>query len=304
MIKLGIIGYSKLNGHPYSFSGIINGINKSYFKNYANWPFIYDYLLKNKKKLGFKGMRITHVWTQNYILTKNIANSCLIKNPCLSLKEMIQDIDAVIIARDDWKSHLNLAIPFLKKNIPTFVDKPLTLNKKEMNLFKPYLKKGLLMSCSGLRFSPKILNLKKNLKKLGRIKNIEALVVNNFEKYGVHMLDIINELLGVKYHSIYKISPNKQFYKNKTKNNISFILKCLGKVEKTFDINLFGSKKNLKIKIDDNFNAFYNTLRNFEKMIKTKKNPIKFDSTMNIMNTLKAGSEIKKFNKKNKPCLI
>ena len=304
MIKLGIIGYSKLNGHPYSFSGIINGINKYYFKNYANWPFIYEYLIKNKKKLGFKGMRITHVWTQNYILTKKIANACLIKNACLSLKEMNQDIDAVIIARDDWKSHFNLAIPFLKNNIPTFVDKPLTLNKKEMVLFKPYLKKGILMSCSGLRFSAKILDLKKNLKKLGRIKCIEALVVNNFEKYGVHMLDIINELLGVKYHSICKISPNKQFYKITTKNGISFFLKCLGKVDKIFEINLFCSKKNLKIKIDDNFNAFYNTLRNFEKMIKTKKNPIKFDKTINIMNTLKVGSSIKKFNKKEKQCLI
>ena len=54
MIKLGIIGYSKLNGHPYSFSGIINGINKYYFKNYANWPFIYEYLIKNKKKTRFQ----------------------------------------------------------------------------------------------------------------------------------------------------------------------------------------------------------------------------------------------------------
>ena len=54
MIKLGIIGYSKLNGHPYSFSGIINGINEYYFRKNANWPFIYDYLIKNKKKIGFK----------------------------------------------------------------------------------------------------------------------------------------------------------------------------------------------------------------------------------------------------------
>lgn len=304
MIKLGIIGYSKLNGHPYSFSGIINGINDYYFKNYANWKFIYDYLIKNKKKIGFKRMKITHVWTQNYILTKKIAKSCLIKNACLSLKEMIQDIDGVIIARDDWKSHLNLAIPFLKKNIPTFVDKPLTLNKKELILFKPYLKKGILMSCSGLRFSAKILNLKKNLKKLGRIRYIEASVVNNFEKYGVHMLDIINELLGVKYHSICKVSRSRQFYKITTKNGISFFLKCLGKVDKIFEINLFCEKKNLKIKIDDNFDAFYNTLRKFEKMIKTKKNPIKFHNTINIMHTLKVGSDIKKINKKNKQCLI
>ena len=33
MIKLGIIGFSKNNGHPYSFSAIINGYDREHANN-------------------------------------------------------------------------------------------------------------------------------------------------------------------------------------------------------------------------------------------------------------------------------
>lgn len=287
MIKLGIIGYSKNNGHPYSFSGIINGIDKSYFKNFANWPFIYNYLIKNYKKLVFKKMKITHIWTQNLKLTNNIAKSCLIKNVCKKPSEMLNEIDAVIIARDDWKSHKKLSSPFLKMNIPTFIDKPLTLEKKQLDFFKFYLKKGILMSCSGMRYSEKI-KKKFVLKKAGKINLIKISVVNDFEKYGVHMLDVINQILKIKFKKIKKISKNKNLYKILTNNNIPIYLNCLGKANRTFKIRVYGKKGKVNFNINDNFKSFYNTLKKFEKMIISKKNPIHYNDTINIMNTIRA----------------
>ena len=50
MIKIGIIGFSKNNGHPYSFSAIINGYNKQYFKK-VGYKFILEYLNKQPKKI-------------------------------------------------------------------------------------------------------------------------------------------------------------------------------------------------------------------------------------------------------------
>ena len=75
---------------------------------------------------------------------------------------MLDEVDALIIARDDWKSHFKLSISFLKKNIPTLIDKPLTLSRSELTKFKPYLKKGILMSGLRLRFSSKINKAKRN----------------------------------------------------------------------------------------------------------------------------------------------
>ena len=291
MIKVGLIGFSKFNGHPFSFSGIINGINESYFKKNAGWPYIYSYLKQNKKKLKFKKMRVSHVWTQNIRVTKKISKSCLIENICSNPKQMINKVDAIIIARDDWKSHYKIAIPFLKKKIPTFIDKPLTLNNNEIKLFSPYLKKNILMSCSGLRFSSKVLNFKKKIKTIGKIKKIEAFVLNDFEKYGVHMLDIINELLDENFKNIYNTVEKKDFFKITSQSNIKIELKCLGRVKKIFDIYFYGTKKKLKLSIDDNFDAFYNTLKNFEKMIKNKKEIISYQDTLNIMNTIIAGNK-------------
>ena len=52
MIKLGIIGFSKNNGHPYSFSAIVNGFNEVYFKK-VGYPQILNYLKKKKEKRIF-----------------------------------------------------------------------------------------------------------------------------------------------------------------------------------------------------------------------------------------------------------
>ena len=49
MIKIGIIGFSKNNGHPYSFSAIINGYSKHHFKK-IGYKFILEYLNKQPKR--------------------------------------------------------------------------------------------------------------------------------------------------------------------------------------------------------------------------------------------------------------
>ena len=53
------------------------------------------------------------------------------------------------------------------------------------------------MSCSGLRYSQKIKNKKLLFQKIGKINSIQMFVVNDLEKYGVHMLEIINEIMRI-----------------------------------------------------------------------------------------------------------
>ena len=45
-IKLGIIGYNEGNGHPYSFSAIINGFNPN--ADWSRYPQILEYLKLNQ----------------------------------------------------------------------------------------------------------------------------------------------------------------------------------------------------------------------------------------------------------------
>ena len=45
VVKLGVIGLSAGNGHPYSWSAIVNGYNPEVMKN-CGFPIISEYLAK------------------------------------------------------------------------------------------------------------------------------------------------------------------------------------------------------------------------------------------------------------------
>ena len=119
MIKLGIIGLkNRDNGHPFSFSAIINGYNEKYFKR-SNYKHILNYLKKKQKKnFGIKDEKITHAWTQNILLIKTLCKSCNIDNAVKNYKEMIGNVNGVIIARDDL--HYSISKHFLKKKNSSF----------------------------------------------------------------------------------------------------------------------------------------------------------------------------------------
>jgi len=261
-LKIGLIGFNKSNGHFFSYPAIINGYIKKKFEK-LHWPNILNYLEKeSKKKFNIKNAKITTIWCQNYSLSKKVSKACNIESPVKDYKNMLNKVDAVIIARDDWKSHLKLSLFFLKNKKKVFIDKPLTLSKKELYFFSKYLKSNFLLSCSALRFSAEI-------KKVKNVKTdkMELFTVNDFNKYSIHMLEFAY-LLGFK-----KIL--KYAYKG---NNLN-IITPKGEVNINFnDKNKFHSAKlyykgNLikKIIFKDNFYMFKSMLKNFIKFCKNKK---------------------------------
>ncbi len=286
MIKLGIIGFSKNNGHPYSFSAIINGYNKKYFKK-VGYPQILKYLEKQKKKNFYiKDLKITHAWSQDFKKTELLCHACNIEKPVKNLKAMVGNVDGIIIARDDWRSHKKIASIFLEKKIPVFIDKPLTLSIKELKYFKKFADQKLLMSCSSLRFSNELKKIKPEIKNKKFIKLIIANVVNDVEKYAVHMLEVISALKILKVRKVTKL---KGFYKSfhlDLKSGASLILNCFGSSFFIFNIQLYLVKKKIEIDFVDNFSSFKNTLTEFSKLIRKKKTNYDFNETSEIIKTL------------------
>ena len=286
-IKLGIIGFNEGNGHPYSFSAIINGYKKSYFKK-IGYKNILNYLENKKKKdFGIFNAKVTHAWSQNYKKTVALSKACKIKHPLKNLIEMTDCVDAVIIARDDWKSHYRMAIPFLEKELPVFVDKPLSFSSYELDIFQKYVNKGLLFSTSSLRFSNEILIVKDFLKTSGKIKFIISNVPNNIEKYSVHILEFISALGLLKPLHIKKIRTGFESYLIKLKNNIHLMLNCLGKESQVLNVTFISQKRNLFINFTDNFSSFKNTLERFIVMVRNKKVIVPYNKTLGIMNLIK-----------------
>ena len=276
ILKIGLIGYNKSNGHFFSFPAIINGYNKSKFKK-LNFPKILKYLEKeNKYKFNIKNAKITNIWCQKTNLSKSVSEACGIKIINKKYQEMANKVDAVIIARDDWKSHYKISKFFLRKNIKVFIDKPLTLSKKELIFFTKYLKSKLLMSCSALRFAKEYKNVK-NLK----TNNIHMYTINSFDKYLIHMVELAY-IMGFKKINSFKKNKNEL----SAKTNKGNIIINLSNKNIYHYIKLFKNDKLIKkIYFNDNFNMFMGMLKNFISFCNNKK-IYSYNETINIINNL------------------
>ena len=290
--KAAIIGYSPENGHPFSFSAIVNGYNHQQFAK-TNWHVILDYLgTQPPENFGFAGWTIDYAWTQDRHVTQALSNACKIPNPLDDYRQIPDDVEAVIIARDDWQSHFELAMFFLKKGCSVFVDKPLSLDQRELDIFFPYLQAGKLMSCSGLYFAQELEMVRQSFSKTGKIHHINATILNEVVHYGVHMLDAIGGLGFPQIIAITKLATPHQSFLLELANGVPVFLNCLGKVGKTFHFSVYGEKSHFHIDLHNNFMAFRKTLQHFFAMAEKATPPISPQHVLNTMNLLKTASEM------------
>ena len=294
MIRAGIVGFSEGNGHPFSFSAIINGYDDTAFAN-AGWSVILNYLRRQpSESFGIDDVRITHAWTQDRKITNRLCEACLIENPCTDVSDMLGEVDTLIVARDDWETHAQLAMPFLRYGIPVFVDKPLTLDSDELLEFTPYLENGLLMSCSGLRYAVEIDSLRVPEPLTGSIKLLSGTVVKGLERYGIHLIEAVASIGGVfaRPVAITRLDAPHESFLLRFDSDIPFRLDCLGEVGKTFHLSVFGEKSHFHFDLHDNFTAFHRTLTHFFAMVRTGTPSIDPTETVAIMNLLSRARDL------------
>lgn len=296
MIKIGIIGLSEENGHPYSFSSIINGYDDEYMSQ-SGWDNIYMYLKERDiSDFGIQDSKITHVWTQNLEESRKIAKASKIDNVVEKYEEMISEIDAVIIARDDYQSHKIIAKPFLDGGKYVFIDKPLSLDIDDLIYFKPFIKSGQLMSCSGIKYAPELDKIKRDLKDFGKIKLIRGTTVKSWEKYAIHMLDGIFSVVPFNVKSVQYNNSNHESFTLFNFDGSIIQIDALGSCELMLRIEFFSDTKYYKADTLNSFDAFRRTLWNFIDTIKNKETTNSL-LTLDLMKVLIAGNMSKASNK-------
>ncbi len=286
-IRTGIIGLSEGNGHPFSFSAIVNGYDDQHFAA-AGWPVIHNYLrAQPPDRFGIGEARITCAWTQDPALTAVLCAACRIDTACATPQEMIGQVDAVIVARDDWETHAAFALPFLDAGLFVFVDKPLSLDDGDLARFEPYLRQGRLMSCSGLRFAAELDSLRgrRDQWEIGTPKVIHAAVLNGVEKYGIHMIEAVASLDPAwgGARSITRLDVPHDAWLITLSDGVPLLLHCLGNAGKTFHLSIYGDRGHRHFDLHDNFSAFRRALEAFFGMVTTGRPPIAPDETLAIM---------------------
>lgn len=297
MIKIGMIGLSEGNGHPYSFSAILNGYNKKEMEK-SGWTGIYNYLnLKDESDFLLNEAKVTHIWTQCKEESIKISKSTYIENICENYIDMLSEVDAVIIARDDYEMHYELSKPFLESGLIVFIDKPLSININELKYFKPYLENNKLMSCAGIRYAKELDYIRTNIERFEDIKLVRGTVLNSWEKYGIHMLDGIFNIIEFDVKSIFAIKGKHMSVVLKNNDQSIIQIDALNETVKTFQFDFWAKNKKITTEIEDNFSAFKRTLFYFLKMIKTGKSDIECELTINLMKVLIAARISQKENR-------
>ena len=289
MNNLGIIGLSEGNGHPFSFAAIINGYSDAGLRE-SGWPVIYEYVRRrDRSEFGIEDLRITHAWTQDPEQTERLCAACLIPHAASRVEEMIGQVDAIILARDDYENHYPMAMPFLKAGLPVFVDKPLSLALEEVRDFRPYLESGKLMSCSAMRYARELDEPRANLESYGKIKLIRGAVLNSWEKYGIHLLDAIFGCCKAKASHIAAFEPDHSSIGITMDDGSLVQIDCLGEAPKTFRVDIWGDKGSSSHDIFDNFTMFRRMLWHYGWSIKNRKPAFDPSKTIDSMRILIAG---------------
>ena len=158
-IRLGILGMTEGNAHPFSWSAIINGYHREEMYRWTHelYPTIPEYLNRQPAhSFGFPGVSVTHVCFTGYAdrsMAENCARAAHIPNVVTDPLEMIGHIDAVICATDIGAEHVARCRPFVEAGLPIFIDKPLTDNEADLKTIIKWVNNGAhIRSSSSLRY--------------------------------------------------------------------------------------------------------------------------------------------------------
>lgn len=189
-IRLGVVGTSPGNGHPYSWSAIFNGYDADLMAQ-CPYPVIPEYLSKHAIGNGaIDGATVTHVWSQDSEESEAIAAACRIEFVSPTLTELVRDVDAVLVARDDPESHPPIAALLMQSMTPGFVDKPFAISgqvAREMFSWDPLGQ--FLFTCTSMRYASELVMLAEMDQ--GSHMQIEGLAPKSWDLYSVHVIEPI-----------------------------------------------------------------------------------------------------------------
>jgi predicted dehydrogenase len=294
MLKLGIIGMSPGNAHPYSWSAIINGRYDADEITKVGYPGVSAYLEANKDTLGMNSARVTHVWSQDRKISESIANSTGIENIVNKIGDMVGKVDAVLLTRDDPENHVEMARLFIDAGIPIFIDKPLAISHKDLDYFSEENAKGkLIMSSSSMRYANEGRTAKTDIATLGKIELVTATGKKDWKKYGVHLLEAIVAILDdPKPLSVKNIgTTNKDIVYIEYENGIQVVLNIFMDITPTFQLSIFGQQGWKLVDIKNSYSMFRDNIIEFIRSVEEGKSRLEFGKTEYIIRTLIAGKE-------------
>ena len=291
-IRLAMLGMIEGNGHPYSWSAIINGYNPAEMAR-CPFPVIPQYLAEVPlNTIRILGARVTHVWTDDPQDAPRVAAASRIEHVVARPEEVIGQVDAVILGTDDGHEHVRRARPFIEAGLPVFVDKPLAINVPDLNQFIRWHNAGkVFLSSSNMRYAPEIRQILRQKAQLGEVRWITLCTSKTWERYAIHALEALWPLLGAGFLGVRAESrPGSDIayltHRSGVQINLAAIYDAVGSYGA---LHVFGTKGNLSVSCWDTYTAFRNQLCAFVDMLRTGQRPYPLSETVELMEVIIAG---------------
>jgi len=258
------------------------------------FPVIPDYLSKQKYPEDFLSniAEVTHVWTQETDISGKIARASKIKHIAKRPDDIIGQVDAILLARDDAQNHVEMAMPFIKAGLPLFIDKPFAISMQDAHIMlKAQTYDQQIFSCSALRYASELHLSETEKTELGDIVYVEGSVMKLWETYGMHILEPIVAQLTHRglLLSVTPIKSGDMHIVIVKWENCLANLKVSGNIPATLSMTYYGHKRNVTKQFSDSYSCFRASLRTFMEQVNTRNQIIPRDETLELVEIIEKG---------------
>ena len=287
-----MLGMIPDNGHPYSWSAIVNGYDPAAMAG-CPYPVIPKYLgAQPAGTVRIPGVQVTHLWTDVAAEAADVSRASLIPHVLARPEDAIGQVDAVMISTDDGFDHVRRAQPFVEAGLPVFVDKPLATSLEELRTFIDWRRGGArILSSSGLRYAAELDHAPGDLAPLGELRWISGVTCKTWERYGIHLLEPLLRIVGPGFESVRLESrPGLEvahlFHRSGIQLNVPVPYDGGGSFG---TIHVCGTAGQRTIRFSDTYTNFRRQLLSYIDYVRTGVDPFPFAETVELMTIIIAG---------------
>jgi len=283
------------NGHPYSWSAIINGRYDAQVMADCGFPVIPQYLgAEPKENLGIPGVQVTHIWCDEKADATKVAKAAFIPNIVERPEDVIGAVDAVIIPTDRGGEHVDRARLFIEAGMPVFIDKPLCDRADHLRQFIAWQRQGKpIMSSSCMRYAKEFAEAKRRMAEVvGQPRLIVMTMCKSWERYGIHGLEGVYPLLepGGWLSAANTGSQDANIVHARHASGVEVVLATISDMLGAFGkLNIYGTKGALAANYQDTFSSFKAQLVAFIDYLRSGRLPFPFTETVELMKIIIAG---------------
>jgi predicted dehydrogenase len=208
--------------------------------------------------------------------------------------EMIGQIDAVLVVDDTGlgAAHGRLARPFIAAGIPTFIDKPMTLDLAEASsLFDLAEQRGVpIMSSSALRYAREVAELRERADAIGTLSSVVSVGPGDWYNYGVHAVEMMQTVVGPGACGVHRFAtPQHDIAVVDYDNGPAVVIETLRDAAYVFHLVAYGAKGWGECEVADAAAFYTRLMAAVLEMVRTRRAPISRAETLEILGILHAG---------------